>query len=241
MPLVTVRDISQVGRFGNQLFLYVFAKAYALAHGCDLEVGTWIGRDVFKDANEPKPSRILPQTQLDSKDPKRLGYFFGKKDIDIFVYGQHQCYLDYYTRKQVREWLAIQPRHIWADNHHVPCVAHLRRGDYLTKYAEFYCLVMEKSYTRAVKQFQLPEPVYLSDERPPKLWLEDFLTMRDADVLLRANSSFSWWAGTLGYGTVYSPVVGAKSGWQDVPFIESNHPCTAGRFANQSDLVLKEE
>jgi hypothetical protein len=71
-------------------------------------------------------------------------------------------------------------------------------------------------------------------------WLDDFLFLRGAAFLLRANSTFSWWAACLGSGQVYSPVVGERVGWNLVEFAKGNHSNTAGKFKNQSDLYLKE-
>lgn len=249
MRFITIRNLNKIGRVGNQLFLYCFAKGYALAHGCELQVGPWFGRDIFVNATEELPVKNFQQTELDTGNPNCLGDFFGKKNIDLFVYAQHQKYIDFYTRTQAKEWLKLKPEYEkFASEKRPECVMHLRHGDYVTKYSKFYCAVSKASYRWAVKKFSLPEPVHVSDglrtpapELPEHLrWLDDFLFMRDAEILLRANSSFSWWAATLGHGTVYSPVVEDKVGWQDVEFVEGNWPTTAGRFKNQSDLFLQE-
>lgn len=251
MPLITVRSLNSFGRAGNQLFLYAFAKGYARAHGCELQIpADWWGREVFINANEPAITHRLKSTVIDTDKFQPLGYFFGEKDIDLNVYAQHQIYLDYYTRKQAREWMAMKPEmEGWAPKAKTQSVMHVRRGDYVTKFSDRYCLVSDESYTRAINQFNIPGPVHRVCEnwrRPDDMlnqrglgWLQDFLFLRDAAYLLRANSSFSVWAGWLGNGKVYSPVVGRHTGWSDVPFVEGNWPATA-RFNNQSDLHLKE-
>lgn len=249
MRVITIRNLNKIGRVGNQLFLYCFAKGYALAHGCELQVGPWFGREIFVNATEENPVKDLPQTELDSVRPNRLGDFFGKKNIDLFVYAQHQKYIDFYTRTQARQWLQLKPEfEKFAPKERPECVAHIRHGDYVTKFSKYYCAITNESYERAIDEFCLPKPVYVFDgwrkptaELPEALsWLEDFLFMRDAEILLRANSSFSLWAAWLGTGTTYSPIVGSKVGWNDVGFVEGNWPTTAGYFANQSDLWLKE-
>lgn len=249
MRVITCRNLNRIGRVGNQLFLYVFAKAYALAHGCELQVGPWLGREIFANATEELPIKDLPQTELDSKNPAKLDSYFGKKNIDLFTYAQHQKHIDFYTRTQARQWLTLKPEYeAFAPKKRPECVAHIRHGDYVTKYSKYYSAITNESYARAVEEFCLPKPVYVFDgwkkpssALPQELsWLEDFLFMRDAEILLRANSSFSWWAATLGNGVTYSPVVGSKVGWQDVEFVEGNWPTTAGYFKNQADLVLQE-
>lgn len=236
-------------------FLYAFAKAYAAAMGCELQVPSdWIGRKIFVNTTEPPISHPhLRQTPLDARMTHGLGLWFGLRDVDLFSYCQHQVFVDWYSRADVREWLKLKPEF---DSHQSNPVkpysaAHLRRGDYQTKYADRYCIVSDSSYDKAIDQFNIPQPIYPVQEgwrhQPAVLveqglgWLDDFLLLRDATHLLRANSSFSWWAATLGHGKVYSPVVENKVGWQDCEFVEGNWPCTAGRFHNQSDLHLKEE
>ena len=251
MPVITIRELPTMGRRGNQLFLYCFAKGYALHHRCELQVPDWWGRKVFVNAQEPLITVHLPQTELDGFSSKRLGYFFGQTGIDINVFGQHQCYLDYYTRTYVREWLKLKPE--W-ERYAPPSIysaMHIRRGDYLhTGHRDHYCEISEASYARAIEQFQIPKPVIRVSEEtsvmpldwpdPSLAWLPDFLILRNAAYLLRANSTFSWWAGTLGYGQVYSPFVHTKVGLHDVDFVPGNHENTAGVFPNQSDLNLKE-
>lgn len=256
MPIITVRNINSVGRFGNALFLYAFARGYAEVMGCQLLMpADWLGRRLFVNATEPAitpATANLPQTELDAYSKRPMLYFAGHRDIDIQSYCQHQVYLEYYTREKVRDWLKLKPE--WERFAPPPSrysAAHIRRGDYVDNesYKHSYCAVSEQSYDRAITQFAIPEPVYRvfdgwrkpSPDLPAGLaWLEDWLILRDASHLLRANSTFSWWAACLGHGQVYSPVVEDKVGWNEVEFVEGNHPTTAGKFHNQSDLHLKE-
>lgn len=253
MSLITVRDLKSVGRFGNQCFLYCAAKGYARAMKCDLEVGPWIGRDIFVNATEPLPSRELPQTVSDADPSQPIGYWFGQREIDIRSYCQHQKYIDMYSRADVREWLKLKPElEAYAPADAVYSAAHLRKGDYVSDpyLRQRYCEVSEESYDRAAKQFNIPLPLFKVTEgwRPPYAELEkrglgflpDWLFLRNASHLLRGNSSFSVFAAWCGHGKVYSPVVGGLAGKHTVPFVEGNHECTAGQFANQSSLHLKE-
>jgi hypothetical protein len=56
-------------------------------------------------------------------------------------------------------------------------------------------------------------------------FIPDFMKLHFADYLFRANSTFSFWAGFLGYGEMYSPVYdfpdyGSKVGIDiDVEFV----------------------
>ena len=235
------------------MFLYAFAKGYALHHGCELQVPVdWWGRQVFENCNEPPITANPSSTELDSKGKRGLGYFFGQKNVDLFVYGQHQIYVDFYTRAQVREWFKFRPELLAYSTECEPySAAHLRRGDYTDQFRKKYCTVSDVSYERAIREFRIPDPIKIVTEgwrpEPPALkdrglgWIPDFLLLRDAAYLLRANSTFSVWAGWLGHGKVYAPVVKSLVGWQDVSFVEGNYECTAGIFHNQSDLHLKEK
>lgn len=255
MPgIITVRSLRDIGRFGNQLALYCFAKGYAKTYGAELQTPDWIGRELFIEAAKDEPIKHphLPQTEIDSDSHRPLNRYFGRVDIDLRVFAQHQCYVDYYTREQVRQWFKLKPE--WERFAPVPAIysaAHIRRGDYVdnASYRHSYCAVSDESYDQAIKQFKIPEPVYrvFDGWREPNAllpkhlsWLTDFLLLRDASHLLRANSTFSLFAGWLGHGKVYSPLVEARVGVNTVPFVEGNWPCTAGKFLNQSNLHLKE-
>jgi hypothetical protein len=183
-----------------------------------------------------------------------LDYFFGRKDIDLKGYFQHQIFLDFYSRAEAREWLKLKPQF----ERYAPDIgieysaAHIRKGDYVNDpgLSRLYCDISEVSYDSAIDHFEIPKPVFRVCEGwrapPPELqqqglgWLPDWLLLRDAAHLLRANSTFSWWAGVLGNGKVYAPFVSDWVGPQDVPFFEGNWPCTAGSFLNQSDLRMRE-
>lgn len=254
-----MRDIKKMGRFGNQLFIYCFCKGYAEKMGFEFQCPDWIGRKIFANATEPLCAiTTLPQTE---KRNLPIDHWFGRGDMDVNDYCQSQCYLNFYSRAKIREWLKLKPEYeSWTKRPNAPySAAHMRRGDYLTTYSHSYCAVSEKSYKQAIEKFNIPEPiVWVSEETalPSTVfevlddgawgeyartdWMTDFLMLRDADYLLRANSSFSWWAAALGCGKVYAPIVGAKVGIQDVEFTEGNWPCTAGYFPNQSNLFLKE-
>lgn len=256
MPVITCRNLGGIGRFGNQLALYLFVRGYAERYGFELRTGDWIGRRIFANVKEPLVTEDVahfPQTRLDSHTREPLDRYFGRSGIDIFVYAQNVIYMNgFYTRANAREWLTLKPAYE-ALKPLVPpiSVAHIRRGDYAENgtFAKLYCSISENSYDDAVEQFGIPKPVVKVFEgwrpnppnTPPDVeWLPDFLFMRDAKYLLRANSTFSYFAGLLGYGKVFSPLVEDKVGWNYVEFIEGNHANTAGRFRNQSELHLKE-
>lgn len=253
MPGIITCQFLSTQRIGNAFFIFCFARAYARAMHCELQLPeAWIGRRILVGVDEPLISVSLPATPLDSESREPVGIWFGKKNVELRSYFQNQKSIDWFTRSDVLQWIRFKPDfERYAVNYGTYSAAHIRRGDYTTPpLNKLYCEVSDESYDRAIEQFQIPKPVFRVQEGwrapHPELqkqgigWLQDFLFLRDAAHLLRANSSFSVFAGWLGNGKVYSPLVEDKAGLQTVPFVLGNHPCTAGRFQNQSDLKLKE-
>lgn len=235
-----------IGGFGNNLFQYAFCRAYAERHGLELFTDDWVGRKIFDLKESTNPPKGLTGRQE--------GHFEeGEQNISLCGYFQRQEAL-IYTRKQVRVWFTFA-RHIveWVEKHIIgkgPYIVCHRRVDDYSGYG--YPIVGQKSYFKAMKDFGLHSDfIFVRKELPwidshfPKdvSFLPDFLKMVYAPVLLRANSSFSWWAGTLGDSAVFSPVIDGLKGCMEhdnVPFVEGNWP----RLADLdfiTDLHLKEE
>ena len=220
-----------IGRTGNKLFQYAHARARAEREGCELVTPRWEGEKIF----EIEPTR-----------EQQAG------DQPVGGYGQNQDAL-IYTRKQVRQWFKFRP---WVletlEDICLPsvcAVGHRRVGDYA---GYSYPICAQASYDRAfVKHGQTHSTLYMvTEENPAKhpaftgnlAFVPDFLRLTFAWLLFRGNSSFSWWAATLGHGRVFSPVVAGLLGGRehDVEFVKGNWP----RFCdlpNITDLHLSEE
>lgn len=215
-----------MGRAGNQMFQYAFCKAWSQQHDLELHVQPWFGNPLF-GLNDPPLIDGLPKKSEEELSPDDC-------NVSFEGYGQCQrCLI--YTRTQVREWFSIQKQ--WTSIIPVPSnsvMAHLRRGDYLS--LATYPVVSKSSYDRAMTQrgYNPKDAIWLSEENPTKIeglpnefsqWLPDFYLMMNASILFRANSSFSWWAATLGHGRVFAPVVDGKwGGTHDMEFVEGNYP-----------------
>jgi len=243
--IVQCTCLGHFGRFGNQIFQYLFARAYAEKNNAILEIPFWIGEKIFKNVHHPSPSIKLPRMGLD-EFPKE-----GKVNIDIFGYCQKKEFIDILSETKIREWLQFQDR--WIEFFRclkTATVAHIRRGDYLTKYSNVFCVVSKNSYLAALEKFEILSRgnamVWRSEEEQVRwrgldndlLFLPDFFDMMQCQFLLRANSTFSFWAGFFNKtGKVYSPLVEDKIGECDVDFIEGNWP----RICKyNSDFIFKE-
>jgi len=230
-----------IGRFGNALFQFAFCKAYAEKHDLKLVMDPWDGERVFDIAIDRPTNYALPDRDENSLVDGEINFRYRS-------YSQQQkCLI--YSRADVRRWLKFKPHIEDAMGVLKPeeLLAHRRVGDY-PGYM-FPCL-SANSYLLACRQFGLDENKlkFITEEEPtllPGPWpdfLPDFWRLSHCNTLLRGNSSFSWWAATLGHGEVYSPVIEGKPGGveTDYPFVKGNHP----RFnsaAFLTDLHLRDE
>lgn len=228
---MTAIGVDLIGRFGNQLFQYAYARALADSRGMPLRTNWWIGETIF----------YLQHERLRGDEEKVQGYFQDQKSM-------------IYTREQAQNWFrfrrwvqgALRQECGWVH----PVVAHHRKGDY----ADCGYVVVSKEATRRAATaagFDADGIHWVSEETARTSgalgaelsFLMDFYTMMQAPVLFRSNSTFSWWAAVLGNGRVFAPVIeGLKGGTEheEVRFVEGNWP----RFCELdfvTDLRMKDE
>ena len=221
-----VVGVSFVGGFGNQLFQYAFARAYAEVHRATLLTPGWVGQRIFEISNPPL-DYDLPRAGFD-EIPN------GRVNVILSGYFQSQTAIDLMSVSRLRAWFRLRDEWKQRFTTRLSIVAHVRRGDYIGL-SNIYCLVSENSYIAACRKFSLnPDNISWVQEGSHQQaqdlidigvpFLDDFVSLMNADVILRANSSFSWWAATLSRGRVLSPLVEDRIGMQDVEFVEGNWP-----------------
>lgn len=240
--IVSISSLGSYGRWGNCLSQYSAAKKYAEMHNCRLQTPEWVGEKVF-EINSERISTVLPTVEHDLLP-------WGRQNINLHGYFQNQDIVSKMSRKELKSWFRIQER--WKKRFpkkkpfYVAC--HLRRGDYCSVFSDVFCTVSENSYFNCLQSLgiQKEDVVFVGDSIPETAndlkgmgikhsapagdwgydleFLPDFMTLVNADIILRANSTFSWWAATLSNAKVYSPLVENKTGFQDVNFIEGNWP-----------------
>ncbi len=237
-------------RAGNTLFQYAHARAYAERVGAELQTDPWWGQEVFGLTEKPIAKELPKRADMDFEN------WDGEANIEITGWCLHQkCMI--YSRKQAKEWLQFTPE-IARALESVPAFEvayHVRWGDFQTM-ADFIA-ISHKSYEKAIREFlpdycQLPRMVCAWESlRSTKLesmnlgWLPDFAALIRAIFMFRANSTFSWWAATLGDNArVFAPKLNGieplAHQFQDVPFVEGNHPAISCFHPNCSDLHLPE-
>ena len=237
-------SVSLQGRFGNQMFQYAFARAYAKRENAELLCPEWVGEKIFKISHR------RPQRNLEPSRRNEETFAFSETGVEFRGYFQNQRSM-IYTRAEARGWFEFRPevkakldRIQFTDDR---AVAHRCVGDYA---GYGYPVVSLKSYHDFLTRFGAWDCTFVTEEEPWREkeftgeleFLPDFFRLMRAEVLLRGNSSFSWWASVLGDARTFSPVVAGLEGGREhhCEFVEGNHP----RFCNLdfcTDLRLPEQ
>ena len=232
---MAIVQVKLLGGFGNQLHQYAAVRKHAEMNGATLEIspGGWYGEKLF-GLTDPYWSCDLPEVN-DGCCGMGPTIEPGQVNVRVGGYFQMQRWVGTLSKAELRRWFAIPQK--WLDA--VPplplsyIAAHLRQADYINH--QCFCNVTRESYLKAIEEHKLDinKLQWVEQDKAKSVWLfdsmgfpflADFVTLMRADVLLRANSTFSWWAAALGTGEVYSPVVEDLNGWQTVPFVKGNHP-----------------
>lgn len=225
-------NLRMMGGFGNQMFQYAYARAYCERYGCELRTERWTGEKIF----QIKDSRISERfgvvcNELNAQDCTtnfELSGYFQMQDAII------------YSTSQLKEWFKWRPEvedKLGRFNDKVLC--HLRKGDYV---GYGYPVVSVQSYVNACRKYNIPleDMKTICQENPtpgfdPE-YVVDFYRLSHTPILLRSNSSFSWWAAAIAENQkVYAPIIEGKSGGKDVDcdFVEGNWP----RFTDMKDFI----
>lgn len=236
MSLAIIRAVSigLFGGFGNAMFQYAYAKAYARDRNAVLEVpDDWNGREVF-DLNDPP-----------------LAYC--EAEFMPYGYYQKQEFLKLYTAEYCRQIMPIKKK--WFEKYPKPLpfyiAAHSRAGDFQDDLANRTVISKKSTLQAIIKEGYDPDDIlWISDEHPKREehfrkrnkfhvttgtgFMRDFMWLVQADVIFRANSTFSFWAALLNGKKVFSPDI-KEPGLCDCEYVEGNHT----RFIwDENDIVL---
>jgi hypothetical protein len=232
---------------GNSALTYLFCRAHAEKVGAELQCDHWIGERIFNVPHNPVTVSGLPtfkSTQMKGDET----------NIEIRCYAMNSN-AAIYAKRQAQEWLTFRPECVeWCEDYFSTHAglgghwAHWRRMDFEPLN---FPLVSMDSYLKAHAPFGGDEELRFtsweqpmrSDDIPEDLFmLLDFYALTKASMLFRANSTFSWLAGLLSKGRVFSPVMtGCIGGMEnDCPFVEGNWPAVAPWFDECTDMHIKE-
>lgn len=228
--MTRIVQIKLLGGFGNQLHQYAAARKYAEIVEACLEVppdSRWIPK-IF-GIHDRVWSRDLPEVN-DGAAGHGPTIEWGQVDVRLSGYFQTQEWVGRLSRRELRRWFT--PCQDLVARSNLPpaatyTAAHLRRGDYVNH--PLYCTVSQRSYTLAAERLGLTIDKWAAQDCPrpgvPGIeFLTDWLLLVRASTLLRANSTYSWWAAALSLGDVYAPVVEDRVGEHDVDFAHGNWP-----------------
>ena len=223
-----------MGRWGNCIGQYSFARSLAQRLNAPIQIPDWIGRKIFMGVNDPYIDNSLNLPKLPAESvPSHSG-------VALHGYYQFQGAFDVMRRHELNEWLKIKPELMALCPKPRPfyIVCHVRYGDYIT-HQNLFAVVKRECFERVIKQYgyNFDDVIWLTEENPQPgsmllpanmRFLYDFMLLMQADVVFRANSTFSFWGAALGNKKkIYSPVIGDKIGMRtDIDFVEGNHSAT---------------
>ncbi|MBK9441141.1 MAG: hypothetical protein IPN53_07445 [Comamonadaceae bacterium] len=244
--VLTISTLGKFGDFGNQLFQLCFGIGLARHLGAELQIpNDWVGYKIF---NIRLPEiEIIPIAKTPIDYIPNADQIEKHHRIDLIGFWQFQEAIDMFSKNDISQWLVFQSWilekfRINNVNKFRKIAIHKRRGDYLKpENIDRFCCISNRSfykclYTQVFQNlekndashvFEVSEENRICDDFCDSLnigFIPDFMSLVSADIVIRSNSSFSFWASALGGDHVYSPVVKDCVGWSDVDFVAGNHP-----------------
>lgn len=140
-PFISMATLGHNGRFGNQLFQYLFLKCYAKDNNLEVQVPPWAGNQLFATSDPvPKDVRLAFRQSEESIESGKPMHPSSLANHDIWGYFQyHTSY--YSSNKQyirelfepvgeVAEYVSTKYQAM-TKGHETIVGIHLRRGDYV--------------------------------------------------------------------------------------------------------------
>jgi FkbM family methyltransferase len=144
-PVITssVLGMENMGRLGNQIFLYGFLKIYALEHNLRVETPAWIGQYLFGHSNPPisgplplvgeesQPYKLSESSILNAPEPFKNVDFHGYFQFHTQYHARHKEYFSslFQPVPEVEAKMAEAMNRLRAKGKTIVGL-HLRRGDY---------------------------------------------------------------------------------------------------------------
>jgi len=226
--IVQMSCLGQFGGLGNQIFQYAFGKKFAQLADAEFRHPRWIFGETLFNNIEITPPLVEGIASLPLDFVPRVDDDF--EIIDLFGYFQNSEHLSFLREEELREWFELHKVFlpmIKSLRGEQKVTVHIRRGDYL-KAQNVFCSISLNCYLRFLDEIGfLKKRLHFVEQKSsdPRDAIVDFLTLMSSKYLVRANSTFSLWAGFLGNNQVYSPCVEDKVGWsEDVSFVKGNFP-----------------
>jgi len=179
-PLVSMRQLGRLGRFGNWIFQYMFLKCFAAKHGLQVQTPHWPGHELFA-CNDPLISTQLPSLADSEADELAVSLLerpevVSSVNLEGYFQDHTRIYAPYKT--YIRALLAPNPQlrqtlqcgmQRFNPTGRTLVALHIRRGDfgedqfYITP-TEWYRKLLEKLWPT------LDNPLlYIATDEPDKI------------------------------------------------------------------------
>lgn len=248
--IIQCDTLGKNGFFANSVIQYLVAKALARHFDAKFEINhDWIGTKIFNITCDSISCK-LPRTSVDE--------FPSHPNVNVYGYFQHSSFINLISKNDLKEWLVFNPniqsaldefKSIFSGEY---AIMHKRDGDYKSKFSHLYCIPTYESYFAAHAKYSPDIPLSIvSEENGYRLkcfdgtgleFLPDFFAIMNADVIYRANSTFSWLAAEMAIKPnvkIYSPKVGSLVGESFVEFVPGNSEMFMNplRFGTKHDRI----
>lgn len=226
-PVIQMKRLGDYGRFGNQIFQYMFLRVYAKRNDFEVHVAPWEGTNLF-GLQDLRPTRKLTYVKEKRVYRAEDSNVIGRKNVNIE--GFFQYHTSYYApdRKFIRQlFTPVYPlrtkydEDIKAMKQEKPLIGvHIRMGDYGSERFnknQYYitpfgwiesCLdrlsgrifVASDDIEKAAKNFEGYDYCHWDKDEH---FYKDFYTLTQCDYLLISQSTFSFAASMLGNASKY--------------------------------------
>lgn len=212
-PIVTMRSLGKMGRFGNQIFQYAFLKTYANKFNLRVETPQWIGQYLFGHHDPPIGKKLPIISEKDIVDKHNLFHRskpnYINNDFKGYFLLHTKCYAPYKSYfyslfepvPKIKALVEKGTRRLRRKGRTVVGL-HLRRGDYLLYqnddiYKKLFPVVPNQWYIDWLKTIwgSLNDPVlFIASDETDKV-LSDFqefdpITSRDLSLDLPEASFY---------------------------------------------------
>ncbi len=142
--VITIRSLG-TGKWGNEVFWYMFAKTYARRHGFQLQVGAWAGNDLVGAIDPPVAQRLpdVHERMVHEVDDTVIPHAPPLSDVNFEGYFQYHTSFYAFDRDYIRTLFRPHPAIAaciepgWQrlrERGHTAVAIHLRRNDYGMQY-----------------------------------------------------------------------------------------------------------
>lgn len=210
--MITFKNLSHQGGFGNQLFQIAATIGIAEKHGYTYGFPEWSYQQYFK--NKLPKGEIWPEAtyyepafhynEVNIHDNTNLSGYFQSSKYFNHCEDKTRHYFEF--EPELVEKIKERYSYILKDN---TCAIHVRRGDYVTN-PNHHALTYDY-YLKAMEHFKDVKFLVFSDDIP---WCQsmfvngfhviennsdiaDFVLMTLCNHFITANSTFSWWGSWL--------------------------------------------